>query len=212
MTLVALWFTLYPLVGIVYLYYLLPMIALPYLLLVDHFLQRYFRTSARVVAVIASVIFISLAYLGSRYLAGDWQHQGVFAKDIAPLDFERGEGYYPARTVVALQPVLKYLDARPGHESFVLLDRMNEAVAFLSRKKAAVDYALEYYSGRGYGPEDFAEIQTAIVQQRTATVIVAKEYLSGSPEELEFTDFLSKDYRKAIDTPSYTVYARQSAR
>jgi hypothetical protein len=216
-TLAALWFTLYPLVGIVYLYFLAPMIMVPFVISVDHLLRRGIsRPAKRAALVIATIAMAFLVYLGSRLLAGDWKYQGVYVSDIARLDKESGNVCAPAKTVDGIRPVVEYLRTRPENETFVLLNRFNESVAFLTQRKATVDYSLEYYSHHGYSPHSFEEMKWLIEEHKTSTIIVAKEYLSkssdgkgdlaGSPEEKEFFAYVFQNYSGVLETNAYLFF------
>jgi hypothetical protein len=216
-TLAALWFTLYPLVGIVYLYFLAPMIMVPFVISVDHLLRRGIsRPAKRAALVIATIAMAFLVYLGSRLLAGDWKYQGVYVSDIARLDKESGNVCAPTKTVDGIRPVVEYLRTRPENETFVLLNRFNESVAFLTQRKATVDYSLEYYSHHGYSPHSFEEMKWLIEEHKTSTIIVAKEYLSkssdgkgdlaGSPEEKEFFAYVFQNYSGVLETNAYLFY------
>lgn len=216
-TLATLWFTLYPLVGIVYLYFLAPMIMVTFVISVDHLLHKGFdRPTRKAALVIAAMVFAFLMYLGSRFLAGDWKYQGVYATDITRLEKESGNVYAPAKTVDGVRSVVEYLNTRPKNETFVLLSRFNESVAFLTRRKATVDYSLEYYSHHGYNAQSFENMRWLIEEHKTNTIIVAKEYLSkspdgkydlsGSPEEEEFFAYVFQNYSSVLETKAYLFF------
>lgn len=206
-TLATLWFTLYPLVGITYLYYLLPMIVVPFAFAINILLEKRIKSMGGRVGFVAGVFLLSaLLYLGSRLAAGDWQHQGVYADEIVPLDVNAKDAYYPKSTARVLDPVLAYLKTRPHGETFVMIDRTNEAVAFLTKRTTAIDYALLFYSGHGYEPRNFEQIMWLVQEKQTNTVIIAKKYLSESTEVRKLLEYLSRRYSLALDTPNYDIY------
>ncbi len=206
-TLATLWFTLYPLVGITYLYYLLPMIVVPFAFALNILADKRIKSiGGRIGFVAGAFLLTALLYFGSRLAAGDWQHQGLYTDEIVPLDTDGKDAYYPKSTARVLEPVLGYLKTRPKEETFVMMDRTNEAVAFLTKRTTSIDYGLLYYSRHGYEPRNFEEIMWLVDRKRTNTVIIAKKYLSESVEVKKLLEFLSHRYSLALDTPSYEIY------
>jgi hypothetical protein len=207
--LAALHFTLFPVLGAIYLLYLLPLIALPFVFHFEELLKPIFvKPLGRAIALLLLLVFLTTGYLSSRLAAGDWARQDLLAKRIARLNVERGGIYIPIKFVEYLTPILGYLEGRPPEESFLAFDRMCETIAFLTGRASPVDYSLKYYENPGLGEQDLSGIERIAEERKIDIIVIGKHYLPISHSEQGLFAYLQKNFTLVIDNPSHLIYQR----
>jgi hypothetical protein len=207
--LAALHFTLFPVLGGIYLLYFLPLIALPFVFLFESRLKSIIaKPLGRALTLLCLLVLLTAAYLGSRLAAGDWARQDIVANEIDRLDVERGGIYMPVKYIEYITPILEYLERRPQVESLLAFDRTCEAIAFLTGRASLVDYSLKYYEHSGLSEQELSGIEHIAEEHKIDTIVIGKSFLADSQAELSLFDYLKKNYTLVLNNRTHVIYQR----
>jgi hypothetical protein len=211
LTLSILHFSLFPLPETLYLLYLLPLIALPFMFALDSFLKSkvssgFLRAAATVLILVIVVGF----YWGSRLFTPEWQNEQAISSEVTLIDHDRGDIYVPRHVADYLAPVINYLNGRPKDESFAAIDRLDAVVAFLTSHPTVVNYSQLFYLSSGYSGHHYRDLKVLAEKHKIDTIILGRPFLRNTPGEQELFQYLAGHYKPVLNTLNYLGYQRIS--
>ena len=202
----VMYFTLYPNVNRAYVFFLLPLIVMPFISILDGGLQQRMKTRiGRVVITGLLLVFVLGGYILSKQMSNDGEKR--LAGSITKIDEQRGAIYLPSQIAESVQPVVKYLRTRSATEKFLGYDVYNKAIAFLVGRPIEVDYQQRHHYGE-MEDQDIYDIIALADERGIDTIILGKPSLRHTEAEAKMFLYLSRKYKLVLDTPSYFAYQR----
>jgi hypothetical protein len=201
-----LYFTLFPIAIRMYVLFLVPLLLVPAAYSTDILLKRLMGTvwkRALVVGVGGCVLLG--AYVGARSLAGDLQH--IAYRGSYVLSDHTGDVALPKESYTYIEPVVRYMEARPAGESSLTVDIFNKLIGFLSQKPVLFDHLRQHHS-LSITEDDLNAMVDVLRSEKVDMVVIGRDYLVDPSQEKRLERLLLPRYTIAIKNDHHIIFQK----